>query len=92
MESQKIDNFLGTEDNNKRFQTRKWYIINDQNNGQYDENSTTKSNTEVIKSNLGDYGDAYILVTGNATIMNKRNINTRFCFKNTPFTICFTSK
>ena len=36
MESQKIINFLEIDDSdNKRFQTKKWYIINDQNNGQY---------------------------------------------------------
>ena len=52
-----------------KFATRKWYIINDQNNGQYgrgDENendSTIKFETKVIKPNLCDYSDAYILVT-----------------------------
>ena len=71
--------------NEKYFQTKNWYIINDQNNGQYQDTSTIKFNTEVIKPNLCDYGDAYILVTGNAKIINGRNINTRFCFKNTPF-------
>ena len=50
-----------------KFTTRKWYIINDQNNGQYgkgDENenySTIKFETKVIKPNLCDYSDAYIL-------------------------------
>ena len=90
MESQKIKKFLGSDDNDKRFQTRKWYIIIiiDQNNGQYDENTTIKINTEVIKSNLCDYGDAYILVTGNIKIIGSA-ANTKFFLKGpSPFTRC----
>ena len=60
MESQKIINLLeGDNDDDLKFQTKKWYIINDQNNGQYgkgDENdSAIKFNTEVIKPFLVDY-------------------------------------
>ena len=46
------------------FATRKWYIVNDRNNGQYgreDENendSTIKIETDVIKPNLCDNSDA----------------------------------
>ena len=55
MESQKIINLLEQSDNDGlKFQTRKWYVINDQNNGQYgigDQNdSTIKFSTEIIKS------------------------------------------
>ena len=48
-----------------KFATRKWYIINDRNNGQYgrgDENendSTIKFETDVIKPNLCDYSIIY---------------------------------
>ena len=49
-------------------------VINDQNNADYgdgDENGTTiKFETKVIKSNLCDYSDAYILVTGDITATN----------------------
>ena len=49
-------------------------IINDRNNTGYgdgDENGTTiKFETKVIKSNLCDYSDAYILVTGDITATN----------------------
>ena len=86
MESQKIDNFLGTDDNDKKFETKKWYIINDQNNGQYDESTTIKFNTEVIKSSLCDFGDTYILVTRNVKIEGGAE-NTPICFKDpSPFT------
>ena len=75
MEAQKIINILEESDQDiLKFQTRKSYIINDENNGQYgkgDENdSTIKFNTEVIKPNLCDYSDAYILVTGNIAVVN----------------------
>ena len=84
-ESQKIINFLKPDDDNgKYFQIRKWYIINDQNNGQYQENSTIKFNTEVIKPNLCDYADTYILVTGDIKIIGGNNA-TRFCVKNSRF-------
>ena len=69
METQKIVNLLSDSDNeSSKFATRKWYIINDQNNGQYrrgnENDSTIKFETKVIKPNLCDYSDAYILVTG----------------------------
>ena len=63
MESQKIVNLLNNNDiESQKFTTRKWYIINDQNNKQYgegDENdSTIKFETKVIKPSLFDYSDA----------------------------------
>ena len=80
LESQKIIIFLEPDDDNEKyFQTRKWCIINDQNNGQYQENSTIKFNTEVVKPNLCDYTDAYILVAGDIKIVVGNN-NTKFCF------------
>ena len=86
MESQKIINFLEPEDDNEiYFQTKKWYIINDQNNGQYQENATINFNTDVIKQNLCDYSHAYILITGDVKVVGENNVNTRFCYKNTPF-------
>ena len=71
METQKIENLLSDSENkSSKFATRKWYIINDQNSGQYgrgDENEndlSIKLEIKVIKPNLCDYSDAYILVTG----------------------------
>ena len=93
MESQKIVNLLSNSDiGSQKFTTKKWYIINGQNNRQYgrgDENdSTIKFETKVIKPNLCDYSDAYILVNGN--IENKAD-NASVCFKNcAPFTKCIT--
>ena len=93
MEAQKIVNLLKDSDNDfSKFATRKWYIINDQNNGQNGEGNENDSSitfeTKVIKPNLCDYSDAYILVTGDITV-DGGNANTNVAFKNcVPFTRC----
>ena len=98
METQKIVHLLGDANNeSSKFATRKWYewyVINDQNNTDYsegnDDSTTVKFETKVIKSNLCDYSDAYILVTGNKTAIGG-DANTIVAFKNcTPFTKCIT--
>ena len=85
MESPKIINLLEHSDyDDLKFQTKKWYIINDQNNGQYgkgnENDSTIKFSTEIVKS-LVDYSDAYILVTGDIKVVDGNN-NTNVAFKN----------
>ena len=93
MATRKIANLLNDPKNkSSKFATRKWYIINDQNNEQYgigDENdSTIKSEAKVIKSNLCDYTDAYILVTGDIKVTGIA-ADTNVAFKNcAPFTRC----
>ena len=95
METQMILNLLSDASNEfPKFSTRKWYVINDQNNtdnGEGNEDRTTvKFETKVIKSSLCDYSDAYILVTGNITATGG-DANTRVAFKNcAPFTKCIT--
>ena len=86
METQKIANLLGDEGNESlEFATRKWYVVNDQSNTQYgegNENGTTiKFETKIIKSNLCDYSDTYILVTGDITATDG-NANANVAFKN----------
>ena len=87
METQKIITLLGDSEHEfySKFATRKWYIINDQNSGQYgkgnENDSTIKFETKVIKPNLCDYSNAYILVTGNITAEGG-DANTKTVFKN----------
>ena len=98
METKKIVNLLINSDNessielHSKFEARKWYIINDQNNGQHgrgnENDSTIKFETKVIKPNLCDYSDAYILVTGDikiADIAADTNVAIKNC---APFTRC----
>ena len=88
-------NLIGDADNeSSKFATRKQYVINDQNNTNYgkgNEGSTTVTfETKLIKSNLCDYSDAYILVIGNITVIGG-NTDTKVAFKNcAPFTKCIT--
>ena len=94
-ETQKIVNLLiGSDNKSSKFSTRKWYIINEQNNEEYGEecenNSTIKFETKVIKPNLCDYSGINILVTGNITDTGG-NANNEAAFKNcAPFTRCVT--
>ena len=96
METQKIVNLPNDSDNEySKVATRKWYIINDQNNGQYgrgnENDSTIKFDTKVIKSNLCDYSDAYILVTGDIRLQVIAGVaaNTNVAFKDcAPFKRC----
>ena len=85
MESQKIINLLDSSDNeSQKFATKRWYTINDQNTGNNaygncEDGATIKFETKVIKPNLCDYSDAYILAIGN--IQNKP-ANSVVAFKN----------
>ena len=75
MESQKIVNLLDHKDeDDPRFETRKWYLVNDHNNGNYNQGDDVryivKFDTEIVRPFLCDYSDAYILVTGNIKVQN----------------------
>ena len=97
MENQKIINLLDIIDtDSKYFATKKWYIINVENNTNYgvDKNTgannpdTIKYDTRVLKPNLCDYAEAYILVDGTIGGTGGNN-NTRLALKNcAPFTKC----
>ena len=56
------------EENNPKFVARKWNTVKDQSNTNYGVGNEMRYNTEVLKSNLCDYNDAYILVRGDITV------------------------
>ena len=69
METQKIVNLLNGSDNeNSKFATKKWYIIDSESNGNYSKDEEIKFLTRSIESSLCNYSDAYILVTGNIAV------------------------
>ena len=63
MEHQNMMNFLN-EASNSKFVTRKYNIFNDQSNAYYDIANQIIYNTEVLKSNISEYNNAFILVRG----------------------------
>ena len=79
MEHQKILNLLN-EPNDSKFMTRKWNFVNTQSNESFYVGNEIIYNTEVLKSNLCDYNDAYILVRGDITIIGHQA--TQIAFKN----------
>ena len=68
MEYQKRANLLqSTSDNLSKFRTRNRVEINDESRGNY-ANSDIRFKTTILRSNLCDYADSYILVKGIITI------------------------
>ena len=98
MEYQKIANLLGNVSNQpSKFKAKDWVEINDESRGTYTGNSI-KFKTTMLRSNLCDYADAYILVKGTITITGAGNDDATkqaderdkgVTFKNcAPFTKC----
>ena len=68
-----------------KFVIRKWNIVNDQSNANYDVGNETIYNKDILKSNSCDYKDSYILVRVNITIIGHQI--TQVSFKScAPFT------
>ena len=100
MEYQKIANLLNNEsDQPSKFRTKNWVEINDESRGNY-ANSDIKFKTTMLRSNLYDYADSYILVketiiiTGAGNDDAARRADERdkgATFKNcAPFTKCIS--
>ena len=97
MEYQKITNLLDNEvalnasNQPTKFKTKNWVEKNDESRGVYNANSQ-------IKSSLGDYSDAFILVKGTITVNDTsaagdpaNNSNKKVIFKNCPpFSHCIS--
>ena len=95
MEYQKIANLLeSTSGNPSKFRTRDWIEINDESRRNYT-NSDIRLKTAMLRSNLYDYADSYILVKGTITITRARDDaderDKGVTFKNcAPFTNCIS--
>ena len=73
MENQKIANFLNDESNQpSKFRTRNWVELDDESRGTYTGNDI-RFKTTMLRSNLSDYADSYILVKGTITISGAGN-------------------
>ena len=71
MEYNKINNLLLSEDNESeklsKFVTREYVRVNSLSNT-YNENKSIRFKTPMLRSNLCDYSDAYVLVKGRITV------------------------
>ena len=82
METQKIIYLLNDSDNeNSKFATKKWYVIDNESKGNYSHHNPKEFLTKSIESSLCDYSDTYILVTGNINV-TAGDANTKVAFKN----------
>ena len=97
MEFQKIANFLDTTSNNKdlpKFVTKKWIEVYDQSEKNYSPNKEIRIKTSMLRSDLCDFSDAYIVVEGDITLEGDNNANKRnknLAFKNNaPFINCIS--
>ena len=99
MEYDKINNLLLSEESEKlsKFVTREYVKVNSLSNT-YNENKSIRFKTPMLRSNLCDYSDAYILVEGTITvtaatgannIREKRN-KPLILKNNAPFVSCIT--
>ena len=89
MEYQKIIYlFDNTPNQPSKFRTKNWVEINANSRGTYNTNSQNKFKTTMLKSNLHDYSDTYIVAKGVITVPNTRttatpkNRNKEVVFKN----------
>ena len=104
MEYDKINNLLLSEDNESeklsKFVTREYVRVNGLSNT-YNENKSIRFKTPMLRSNLCDYSDAYILVKGTVTVTalgannganNIRDKKNRplILKNNAPFVSCIT--
>ena len=73
MEFEKIVNFLDTISDDKdlpRFVAKTWIEVYDQSEGNYNVNKEIRIKTSMLRSDLCDFSDAYIVVRGN--ILDKK--------------------
>ena len=87
MEFEKITNLLDITSNNKdlpRSVTKKWIEVHDQSEKHYSPNKEIRIKTPMLRSDLCDYSNVYIVVKGDITVTNPNNAkrNKAVAFKN----------
>ena len=94
MECDKINNLLDSESENlSKFVTRDYVKVNSLSNT-YNENKSIRFKTPMLRSDLCDYADAYILVNGTITVTGNqprdRQNRPLILKNNAPFVSCIT--
>ena len=80
MEFQKIVNFLNTnfDENLPRFITKKWVEVYDQSEKNYSPNKEIRIKTSMLRTDLCDYFDTYIIVKGDITLEGGNDANKQY--------------
>ena len=76
MEFQEITNFLDINSDNKdlpKFVTKKWIEVYDQSEGNYNINKEIRIKTSMLRLDLRNFNDAYIVVKGTITVTEPDN-------------------
>ena len=76
MKFKKITNFLDIPSDDKylpRFVTKKWIEVHDQSEKNYNPIKEIRIKTSMLRSDLCDFSDAYIVVKGNITVTEPDN-------------------
>ena len=76
-----------------RFVTKKWIEVYDQSGKNYNVNKEIRIKTPILRSDLSDFSDAYIIVKGTITVTDLDNAtrNKSVAFKNNaPFINCIS--
>ena len=93
MEQYKISRLLN-ESTVSKFVTTKWIEVNDLPSGQYSDNKNIRFKSSMLRSNLCDYRDGYIVVKGAIKVEGTNDANNRnkkLTFKNNaPFRSCLS--
>ena len=58
--------------------TKKWVKVYDQSGGNYNVNNKIRIKTSMLRSDLCDFNDAYIVVKGDMTVGAPNNSSTAF--------------
>ena len=91
MEYQKTINLLENTPNKlSKLRTKNWVEMNDESRATYNVNGQIKFKTSMLRSKLGDYSDAYMLVSASITVPNTEanNIKNIIIRNYAPFTNC----
>ena len=76
MEDYKISKSLNDSTVSK-FVTKKWVEVNYLSSGHNSDNKIIRFKTSMLRSNLRDYNDAYIVVKGRISVRDTNKSNTR---------------
>ena len=96
MQYQRITNLLGsTSDKGPRFIAKKWIEVYDQSGGAYNTSKQIRFKTSMLRSDLCDYSDAYIVAKGifavSADEKDRDERNRQIILKNNaPFINCIS--